>query len=217
MRTRWSSIVSCYCNLSNLQHRVDLAGSAQCPSSHRLCIGWVLFATGGGGYLCAPIKCGADLVVSSATKWIGGHGTTIGGVIVDAGTFDWCACLLHPCLAHHSQRYKCFFWLFVCRSCSANQTRSWTPSEFSTLLKWFMLKWNTLNGYMDCMPLCCGDPCTSALCEGWEIVCHPLAQRLYQYMSRQSGYSNVCFYGAQDLISLWNIFSQQTSGSLGQK
>eukprot|EP00241_Pyramimonas_parkeae_P002055 CAMPEP_0114255236 /NCGR_PEP_ID=MMETSP0058-20121206/17440_1 /TAXON_ID=36894 /ORGANISM="Pyramimonas parkeae, CCMP726" /LENGTH=437 /DNA_ID=CAMNT_0001369579 /DNA_START=37 /DNA_END=1350 /DNA_ORIENTATION=- len=44
---------------------------------------------GGGGYLCAPIKCGADLVVSSATKWIGGHGTTIGGVIVDAGTFDW--------------------------------------------------------------------------------------------------------------------------------
>jgi O-acetylhomoserine/O-acetylserine sulfhydrylase-like pyridoxal-dependent enzyme len=32
---------------------------------------------------------GADIVVESATKWIGGHGTTIGGVIVDAGTFDW--------------------------------------------------------------------------------------------------------------------------------
>ena len=44
---------------------------------------------GGGGYLCQPIKHGADLVVESATKWIGGHGTTIGGVIVDAGTFDW--------------------------------------------------------------------------------------------------------------------------------
>mmetsp|Transcript_4461 Transcript_4461/g.6021 ORF Transcript_4461/g.6021 Transcript_4461/m.6021 type:complete len:438 (-) Transcript_4461:323-1636(-) len=44
---------------------------------------------GGGGYLCAPIKHGADILVSSATKWIGGHGTTIGGVIVDAGTFDW--------------------------------------------------------------------------------------------------------------------------------
>eukprot|EP00240_Pyramimonas_obovata_P001627 CAMPEP_0118934118 /NCGR_PEP_ID=MMETSP1169-20130426/13648_1 /TAXON_ID=36882 /ORGANISM="Pyramimonas obovata, Strain CCMP722" /LENGTH=436 /DNA_ID=CAMNT_0006876989 /DNA_START=77 /DNA_END=1387 /DNA_ORIENTATION=- len=44
---------------------------------------------GGGGWLCQPIKWGADIVVESATKWIGGHGTTIGGVIVDAGTFDW--------------------------------------------------------------------------------------------------------------------------------
>lgn len=44
---------------------------------------------GGCGYLCQPIKHGADIVVQSATKWIGGHGTTIGGVIVDAGTFDW--------------------------------------------------------------------------------------------------------------------------------
>ena len=44
---------------------------------------------GGGGYVCQPIKHGADIVVESATKWIGGHGTTIGGVIVDAGTFPW--------------------------------------------------------------------------------------------------------------------------------
>ena len=42
-----------------------------------------------GGYLCRPIEHGADVVVESATKWIGGHGTSIGGVIVDAGTFDW--------------------------------------------------------------------------------------------------------------------------------
>ncbi len=41
------------------------------------------------GYLCRPIEHGADIVVESATKWIGGHGTTIGGVIVDAGTFTW--------------------------------------------------------------------------------------------------------------------------------
>ena len=39
--------------------------------------------------LCNPIKFGADIVVHSATKYIGGHGTTIGGVIVDAGNFDW--------------------------------------------------------------------------------------------------------------------------------
>src|SRR5205809_2307164 len=40
-------------------------------------------------YLCRPIEYGADIVVHSATKFIGGHGTSIGGVVVEAGTFDW--------------------------------------------------------------------------------------------------------------------------------
>ena len=44
---------------------------------------------GCAGYLCRPIQYGADVVVQSATKWIGGHGTSIGGVIVDAGSFNW--------------------------------------------------------------------------------------------------------------------------------
>ena len=44
---------------------------------------------GAGGALIKPIDFGADIVVESATKWIGGHGTSIGGVIVDAGTFNW--------------------------------------------------------------------------------------------------------------------------------
>lgn len=44
---------------------------------------------GAGGYICNPIAHGADIVVHSATKWIGGHGTSIGGVIVDAGKFNW--------------------------------------------------------------------------------------------------------------------------------
>ena len=44
---------------------------------------------GAAGYLFRPIEHGADIVVSSATKWIGGHGTTIGGVVVDGGTFPW--------------------------------------------------------------------------------------------------------------------------------
>ena len=44
---------------------------------------------GACGYLFRPIDHGADIVVQSATKWIGGHGTTIGGVLVDAGTFPW--------------------------------------------------------------------------------------------------------------------------------
>lgn len=44
---------------------------------------------GAAGYIFRPIDHGADVVVASATKWIGGHGTSIGGVIVDAGTFNW--------------------------------------------------------------------------------------------------------------------------------
>ncbi|BAY21480.1 O-acetylhomoserine/O-acetylserine sulfhydrylase [Calothrix sp. NIES-2100] len=44
---------------------------------------------GAGGYLARPIEHGADIVVESATKWIGGHGTSIGGVIVDSGKFNW--------------------------------------------------------------------------------------------------------------------------------
>lgn len=44
---------------------------------------------GAGGYLFQPLKHGANIVVASATKWIGGHGTSIGGVIVDGGNFNW--------------------------------------------------------------------------------------------------------------------------------
>ncbi|KAK7888452.1 Homocysteine/cysteine synthase [Exophiala xenobiotica] len=44
---------------------------------------------GAGGYFCQPLKYGADIVVHSTTKWIGGHGTSIGGMIVDSGKFDW--------------------------------------------------------------------------------------------------------------------------------
>jgi O-acetylhomoserine (thiol)-lyase len=44
---------------------------------------------GAAGYLFRPIEHGANIVVESATKWIGGHGTSIGGVIVDAGNFNW--------------------------------------------------------------------------------------------------------------------------------
>lgn len=44
---------------------------------------------GAGGAICQPIKLGAHIVVGSATKWVGGHGTTMGGYIVDAGTFDF--------------------------------------------------------------------------------------------------------------------------------
>lgn len=44
---------------------------------------------GAGGYLCNPFEWGADIIVDSATKWINGHGTAMGGIIVDSGNFDW--------------------------------------------------------------------------------------------------------------------------------
>jgi O-acetylhomoserine (thiol)-lyase len=57
--------------------------------AHEAGIPLVVDNTFGGVTLCRPITHGADIVVHSATKWIGGHGTAIGGVIVDGGTFDW--------------------------------------------------------------------------------------------------------------------------------
>lgn len=44
---------------------------------------------GMGGYTCRPLRLGVDIVVESATKWIGGHGTSIGGIIVDGSSFNW--------------------------------------------------------------------------------------------------------------------------------
>lgn len=44
---------------------------------------------GAGGYYCKPIAHGANLVTASATKWIGGHGTSLGGILIDAGNFNW--------------------------------------------------------------------------------------------------------------------------------
>jgi O-acetylhomoserine (thiol)-lyase len=60
---------------------------------------------GAAGFLCRPIEWGADVVVESATKWIGGHGTSIGGVIVDSGKFDWGASGKFPGFTEPSPGY----------------------------------------------------------------------------------------------------------------
>jgi O-acetylhomoserine/O-acetylserine sulfhydrylase len=60
---------------------------------------------GMGGYLVRPIDHGADIIVHSATKWIGGHGTTIAGVIVDAGKFDWASSGKFPGFTEPSEGY----------------------------------------------------------------------------------------------------------------
>jgi O-acetylhomoserine (thiol)-lyase len=60
---------------------------------------------GCAGYLVRPIEHGADIVVESATKWIGGHGNSIGGVIVDSGKFDWAASGKFPFFTDPSPGY----------------------------------------------------------------------------------------------------------------
>jgi len=62
-------------------------------------------------YLVQPFKHGADIVVHSATKFIGGHGTSIGGVIVDSGTFDWAASGRFPALVDPDPSYHCISYV----------------------------------------------------------------------------------------------------------
>ena len=65
----------------------DISGLAEV--AHAAGVPLVVDATTVTPYLCRPIEYGADIVLHSATKFLGGHGTTLGGLIVDAGTFDW--------------------------------------------------------------------------------------------------------------------------------
>ncbi|MEE4639645.1 MAG: O-acetylhomoserine aminocarboxypropyltransferase/cysteine synthase [Wenzhouxiangella sp.] len=69
-------------------HIPDFEGLSKLAKKHGLPL-IVDNTFGAAGYLVRPIDHGADIVVQSATKWIGGHGTSVGGVIVDAGRFDW--------------------------------------------------------------------------------------------------------------------------------
>ena len=78
--------------------------------AHRHGLPLVVDNTFGTPYLIRPIEHGADLVVHSATKFLGGHGTTLGGIIVDAGTFDWAASGKYPAIAEPNPSYHgvCF-------------------------------------------------------------------------------------------------------------
>ncbi|MCD7861000.1 MAG: O-acetylhomoserine aminocarboxypropyltransferase/cysteine synthase [Oscillospiraceae bacterium] len=81
----------------------DIDALAALAHSHGLPL--VIDNTFGTPYLIRPIEHGADIVVHSATKFIGGHGTTLGGVIVDGGTFDWAASGRYPWLSEPNPSY----------------------------------------------------------------------------------------------------------------
>ena len=73
--------------------------------AHRHGLPLIIDNTFGTPYLIRPIEHGADVVVHSATKFIGGHGTTLGGVIVDGGTFDWAASGKYPWISEPNPSY----------------------------------------------------------------------------------------------------------------
>ena len=81
----------------------DIDALASLAHKHGLPL--VVYNTFGTPYLIRPIEHGADIVVHSATKFIGGHGTTLGGIIVDSGKFDWAASGNYPAIAAPNPSY----------------------------------------------------------------------------------------------------------------
>lgn len=81
----------------------DIDAIAEIAHKHGLPL--VIDNTFGTPYLIRPIEHGADIVVHSATKFIGGHGTTLGGIIVDSGRFDWKASGNYPAIAEPNPSY----------------------------------------------------------------------------------------------------------------
>ena len=81
----------------------DIDAIAEIAHKHGLPL--VIDNTFGTPYLIRPIEHGADIVVHSATKFIGGHGTTLGGIIIDSGKFDWKASGKYPAIADPNPSY----------------------------------------------------------------------------------------------------------------
>ena len=81
----------------------DIEALADIAHAHKIPL--VIDNTFGTPYLIRPIEHGADIVVHSATKFIGGHGTTLGGIIVDGGTFDWKASGRFPQITEPNASY----------------------------------------------------------------------------------------------------------------
>ena len=87
---------------------IDIAAVAQIAHAHKIPL--IIDNTFGTPYLIRPIEHGADIVIHSATKFIGGHGTSLGGVIIDSGNFDWKASgkfpqLTEPDPCYHGIRF----------------------------------------------------------------------------------------------------------------
>ena len=106
---------------------VDIEAIAKIAHENKIPL--VIFNTFGTPYLIRPIEHGADIVVHSATKFIGGHGTTIGGVIVDGGKFDWEASGKFPSLVEPNPSYH-----------GVSFTKAAGPAAFVTKIRAILLR-----------------------------------------------------------------------------
>ena len=97
--------------------------------AHRHGLPLVIDNTFGTPYLIRPIEHGADIVVHSATKFLGGHGTTLGGIIVDGGAFDWAASGRYPGLAAPNPSYH-----------GVNFAEAVGPAAFATYIRAILLR-----------------------------------------------------------------------------
>ena len=106
---------------------VDIEAIAKIAHAHKIPL--VVDSTCATPYLVRPIEYGADIVVHSATKFIGGHGTTIGGVIVDSGKFDWEASGKFPSLTEPNPSYH-----------GISFTKAVGPAAFVTKIRAILLR-----------------------------------------------------------------------------
>ena len=97
--------------------------------AHKHGLPLVIDNTFGTPYLIRPVEHGADVVVHSATKFIGGHGTTLGGVIVDGGTFDWAASGRYPWISEPNPSYH-----------GVKFTEAAGPAAFATYIRAILLR-----------------------------------------------------------------------------
>ena len=93
---------------------LDISGLASIAHDHGLPL--MIDNTFGTPYLCRPLEWGADIVVHSATKFMGGHGTSLGGVVVESGEFDWSngrfPVIAEPSPAYHGLKFHETFGTF---------------------------------------------------------------------------------------------------------
>ncbi|NMB38731.1 MAG: O-acetylhomoserine aminocarboxypropyltransferase/cysteine synthase [Firmicutes bacterium] len=93
---------------------VDLEAAAKVAHTHKLPL--IVDNTFATPYLCRPFEFGADIVVHSATKFIGGHGTSIGGVIIDSGKFDWAGSGRFPDLENPDPSYNGVSFTYIIKA-----------------------------------------------------------------------------------------------------
>ncbi|MGN0529172.1 MAG: O-acetylhomoserine aminocarboxypropyltransferase/cysteine synthase family protein, partial [Eubacterium sp.] len=106
---------------------VDIDALAEIAHAHKIPL--VIDSTFATPYLLRPIEHGADIVVHSATKFIGGHGTTLGGVIVDSGKFDWAASGKFPQFSEPNASYH-----------GISFTDAAGPAAFATYIRAILLR-----------------------------------------------------------------------------